>query len=507
MKKKYFNKQFLIYLFLFLICTVVFVWNNSYSSIWFDEACTIQFTRFSFSDIIDITSADVHPPLFYFMLKIYCYIFGYNTIVIRFFPLIPILILVLLASTKGRKIFGDKIMINFILLLILMPVMLYVVSEIRMYSWCMLWVCLSALYAYQLYHKINVLNAVLYVLFSLSAAYTHYYGLLSIFFLYIVLFVSFLIYQRKRISLILALGIIIAICYIPWLSVFFRQISLVKSGFWIPLLKWNQVIDYVYSPFEFSYPELNISTWFISLMSILIFLLVCSCFVILIKVQFKKNSKMIRIANIALLLYLLPGIVGIIISIFIKPIFISRYLICGFSLFIFAFAIYLSQLNFKDVCDKIIIVLFSVLLITISVINFSYNRLWAKERDSIQVGFSNYIKDKAKDAKTAVLYEETSASLAVFSTLFPDVTHYALVDTTQVRNLNIVRSLSYTPVFSLNDIDTTFTTIICIESYGLKDNILRKESIAEDILKDFKIKNKISVGNMEYNLYELERIH
>ena len=52
---------------LFLIFSIL----NLSSSIWFDESYSAYLIRGDFGQIWDMTAQDVHPPLFYFALKIW----------------------------------------------------------------------------------------------------------------------------------------------------------------------------------------------------------------------------------------------------------------------------------------------------------------------------------------------------------------------------------------------------------------------------------------------------
>ena len=499
------KKELIIYSVLFLVCFLVFMWNNSYSSVWFDEIFTLAIIKLSFSDIITVTANDVHPPLYYFMVKIYCFIFGDTIPVIRFFSLIPILIIVVLSTSILRKIFDNKITVIFILLTIFMPVMLYIVSDIRMYSWCMLWVFLASFYAYKLFYNINSLNVILYALFTNAAAYTHNYGLLSVFFLYSVLLLFVFFKRRKKFFTFIAIGILIALLYLPWFIQLLNQMIAVKRGYWIPPIELSQIIEYIYSPFDFNYPELNVPQWIITFKPFALIVITSLCLIILIKAQFNEDKIKIRLANLFLFLYFLPGCLGILYSFLIKPIFISRYLICGFTFFLLSYAIYLSKLKMKNKFDKLIIILFSVSLISISAVNFYLNREWAKERDSIQVRYTDYIKANSDDNIAFLYTESNSPSLAIYTTLFPKSKHFALVDPSSSQNPYFIKCFPYTRINNISDIDTAYTSIVCVESYGWKDNIMYNKDISVDILKLFQIKNNIVAGNKEYNLYLLER--
>ena len=46
------------------------------SSIWFDEAFSAYIIRFDWADLTHYTAIDVHPPLYYYLLKLWSLLFG-----------------------------------------------------------------------------------------------------------------------------------------------------------------------------------------------------------------------------------------------------------------------------------------------------------------------------------------------------------------------------------------------------------------------------------------------
>lgn len=89
-----------IYIILFISGTCFYIFLTAGKSIWADEAYTFAMIEHSFSEIWSITAADVHPPLYYFLLKIFSNIFGYSFLATRTFSIIPHM---LIAACGGRK--------------------------------------------------------------------------------------------------------------------------------------------------------------------------------------------------------------------------------------------------------------------------------------------------------------------------------------------------------------------------------------------------------------------
>ena len=166
---------------LIIVIGIIFLaLSNFQSSIWFDESYSVAISAHSFADIWSIGGHDVHPVLYYWILHIIRYFFGNEIIAYRLFSVLVISILGILGYTHIRKDFGEKVGLIFSFLSYFLPITLVYSGEIRMYALAMLLTTLTAIYAYRIYKNSdgkNTKNWVLFFIFSLSSAYTHYYSL------------------------------------------------------------------------------------------------------------------------------------------------------------------------------------------------------------------------------------------------------------------------------------------------------------------------------------------
>lgn len=80
-------------------------------NVWFDETYTLALIRHDFSEITDILRSDMHPPLYFAGLKLFCSVFGYHIIVTKLFSVIGFVLLLLLGILYIRKDYGDEICI------------------------------------------------------------------------------------------------------------------------------------------------------------------------------------------------------------------------------------------------------------------------------------------------------------------------------------------------------------------------------------------------------------
>ncbi|MCI9087235.1 MAG: glycosyltransferase family 39 protein [Clostridia bacterium] len=148
--------------------------------LWYDESYTMGLVRHDFAQIVEIGSQDVHPILYYLMLKIVMLILGDSILVARLFSMIPAILTGILGYTHIRKDFGSKVGLLFSVLIFALPVMPSYGAEIRMYTWTLFFATISAIYAYRISKENKVKNWSLFAIFSLATAHCHYYGLATV---------------------------------------------------------------------------------------------------------------------------------------------------------------------------------------------------------------------------------------------------------------------------------------------------------------------------------------
>lgn len=224
-----------------------------HTEVWFDESYTIALVSHDISNIIRIDSNDVHPVLYYLLLKAVTCIFGNSILIARLFSVSAGILIGILGFTHIRKDFGPKIGLAFSFLMLFLPFMAMYGMEIRMYSWTMLFTTLSGIYAYRSIKQEKKRNWLLFAIASLCAAHCHYYGLVAVAIMngllllhilfsqkmyeekitYYTSYEDFLIQKKKLkkkyIFRFLFTAIIEIIGYLPWLFVFLTQARKSKS--------------------------------------------------------------------------------------------------------------------------------------------------------------------------------------------------------------------------------------------------------------------------------------
>ena len=228
-----------------IIIGILFISLTAFhSNIWFDEAYSVGMAERTMGEIWNIGGHDVHPVLYYWMLRIVSLIANAwgitgvvgKIIIYRMFSIIPIAILGVLGYTHIKKDFGEKTGMIFSFLVFFLSESALYANEIRMYSLAILTVTILAIYAYKLRlpENSNRKNWLIVFLASITSIFLHYYGLMAAGIINVILLIYLIKNKRgKDIVAICVLGIIQLISYIPWFICLAKQLNHVSKGFWI----------------------------------------------------------------------------------------------------------------------------------------------------------------------------------------------------------------------------------------------------------------------------------
>lgn len=328
-----------------------------------DEAFSLMITNTNFIDTIHLTASDVHPPLYYLILKIFLKIFAFESIdriiISKLFSTIPTLLLLIVNYTKVRKEFGWLACGLFALCFTSMPNFMYYTLTIRMYPFAMFFVTMVFLIAYDLTKSNDLKNWILITIFTIASFYTHYYAVIACSIIYAILLVYFILNNRNQIKYLIVSFVVSILAYIPWIYVIFSQINKYQGDYWIRPLYLQQLIEtywYVFSSYTTSSAVIGI------LLTITVFILVLSY------VKDKNKEKKIHYAIIALSVIILTIISGLLVSVLVMPLFNQRYVFPVLGIFWLGFSILLAE----SYDNKKIFALCLVILLCASGINTIY---------------------------------------------------------------------------------------------------------------------------------------
>lgn len=333
--------------------------------IWYDELFTMGLAGQSFGELISVTARDVHPPLYYIIVKLFLMLFqvlGANSgaasasgtyaasglftpvAVAKLVSVLPFSLCLLYGAVKVRKHFGLLAAGLFAFLVLAMPQLGGYMVEVRMYGYALFFVTAGMLHAYELTldadKKSRIVNWMALSLYSLAACYTHYFACVGAVMIYACLLFALLKGRRfkEEWKAFLASGFFCALGYLPWIFGAVRlQVGQVKENYWIQPVTWRTLggcVKFLFQP-AFTSEKLNV------ILAVILFVIYAGLFGGALTGGRKRSENYFVSCCVAVLAGI--AVFGFAASLLIRPIFVYRYMLPAMGLFWLAFAILLSQ--------------------------------------------------------------------------------------------------------------------------------------------------------------------
>lgn len=205
---------------------------NLRTAMWFDESYSAYIIRGDFGQIWHMTAMDVHPPFYYFCLKIWSLLFGTTDFALRSMSVFFGGVAIILAFFLLRRWFGEKAAAISTFALSLAPILIRYSQEMRMYA-IVFAIVIGTTYVLDIALKSKKKLAWLfYALLICLGMWTHYFTALAW-----LAHLGYIIYYFRKHGLqktVFWAYPLAVILYLPWLPSFFNQVKQVQSGFWIP---------------------------------------------------------------------------------------------------------------------------------------------------------------------------------------------------------------------------------------------------------------------------------
>ncbi len=476
------QKNKIIHIGIIILGSIFIMIGLFHKNMWFDETYTVALVKHSFYDIWMIGGNDVHPTLYYFMLKLINIITGGNIIGYRLFSALGIVILGLLGFTHIKKDFGEKTGILFSFFSFFLPVIPMYASEIRMYSWAAVFVTITAIYSYRLTKMNKAKNWILFGIFSLCSLYTHYYSLMAAGLINLLLFVYFIKrkeIRNKYVKPFFITGFIQFFAYIPWLYFMYLQVKNVSKGFWISLSFPGTIFEILQFQCLGNFDE-RIAC-----------LLAFSLFTLAFSTMYKNSKKISDTQNQfnpgkqAIVIYSLVILAAGLLSIK-SPILYPRYLFTVSGLLIFFWSYFLARTDAKKTLYSICILMISSTIygnIRFSLINYNETNMKQIEYISENIKKEDVIIFKNQDLGAGSVIE---TNFEGYKTLFYDA-----------ENWNVEKAYeAYGPdmktIHNLDVLDEIKGRIWVIDSdnYDLFNEISKKYEVNLIEKRQFKTKYK-----------------
>ena len=361
------------------------------SDIWYDELFTVGMIEHSYGDLIALTARDVHPPLYYCIVKfvaMLCKLMTPNAdimVLAKMVSVLPYFILLIYSVTFIRKRFGIFTGGLFLFCVIAMPQLSAYTVEIRMYSWALLFVTAAYLHAYGIItclreemspqsdksHKLFIGRKVhghyiAFVLCGLAAAYTQYFACVAVIMVYLWLLLWLIFCTRqdqdtkiwKKLQGWFICVVASIVGYFPWLLSLYRQMSAVNENYWILPLSWRTLggcVKFIMKP---SFANDTLNTVLAVVMFLVCIAIICNNSTKLFhggRVLPKIENDKTHLDDLNIPSFILAGVgvlaglvlFGFVASFLLRPIFVYRYMIPALGCFWLGFAVGLSVMAEK----------------------------------------------------------------------------------------------------------------------------------------------------------------
>ena len=286
---------------------------NMRQSIWFDESYSAYLMRFDFGKIWEFTSLDVHPPLYYFLLKVWAHLFGHEVATLRVMSALIGALAILFIYLWVKYKYGAVAAIVSSFMVAISPIFVRYGQEMRMYTLVML-IIFAATYVLQL----AVDNKkkrwwIIYAILVAAGMWTHYFCA----FAWVAHLVYLaIIYKKKLFQKKIVLTYILAVAlFIPWMPSLWAQTKSVQQSFWIGDTSVESLASYATETLVYNRAS-ETKGW------LLVLFLVASIVIVSLLIRYRKKLSML------ITLAVVPIIVLVLLSMPpLEPMFVSRYVL------------------------------------------------------------------------------------------------------------------------------------------------------------------------------------
>jgi 4-amino-4-deoxy-L-arabinose transferase-like glycosyltransferase len=233
--------------------SIITLWTITKSSIWFDEAFGAYMIRFNFFDIARYTAADVHPPLSYWLLKLWSMMFGTGELALRSMSVFFGVIAIVFGYLLVKRLFSQKAARISLIFMALSPMLVRYGQEARMYT-LVASIALAATYVLTIAMKSKKrLPWVIYGILVSLGMWTHYF--VAIVWLAHWIWRADVIRRTSKkgkfiktffsknwiVAHLVAIGL-----FLPWLPFMVTQLTVVQVfGFWIPPVTPDTLVNFM----------------------------------------------------------------------------------------------------------------------------------------------------------------------------------------------------------------------------------------------------------------------
>lgn len=316
------------------------------NNLWYDEGYTAALISHPLKELIQITSQDVHAPFYYILLKGFYTLCGGGTHYwsLKLFSLLFLTAYMFLGKYWVRKLFDEQTSVYFMLFSLLMPSMCVQAGNARMYTMGLFFFTATGLCACDILRESSGKKWILFCLCSIGSVYSHTFTMIETLLLYLIL-LGVLLYQKKYTLLkwYLGSGLAVSACYMAWLAVIYRQMQsrVAAAG-----ANEELFIPNMYTLMDYC------KEWFSAMdtpITLVIYLgMVLTVFLGYYAVDGMRAGKC-YIAAWGMGIIGLTSLIGCLLSYYVTPCFLGRYVFTGFGALALWYAAGMRQINSRKI--------------------------------------------------------------------------------------------------------------------------------------------------------------
>lgn len=454
----------ILYTFILFALNFIMVFNINF---WSDEGYSIMLSRMSFTEMINATAGDVHPPLYYILLQIICRIMGFQWISYRLLSIIPYGIILCFALTVIWKRFGKEEALILITCSSLLNTAIDYNVQTRMYSWGALFVLMSFYCMRGILEQNRMRDYAGFVVMSLGAAYTHYYCLISVAFFYLVLLLVAAVRKKEYLAKVLGACVITVIAYMPWFFILLQTFMRTSEGYWmteIPSLK--ECMLYLFSS---RCEEILLAVFLAATVGLITYetgilqlrKLREGQFPVLIKVSAFHMSRDIVWMTAGLVSIIGTALTGIAVSRVFRPMFSVRYVYPISAVAWLILGISLSKCRKKAVCAAVIV----VLIVRNCLPFYLENYQWQKYCEDKLRAVLDVTEEISGD--DVILTDALLMNWTIINTYYPGIPHREFM----TGDMGVLQEYDEYWLFLENEIDSNEAQLLKESGYEIAERV------------------------------------